>query len=78
VPFDDEDVLMLDFGTSTWTLEYDGSAQHAALAAADVEAVALPEPGQLLMLASGIAFLLGLSRRWMRSWAAADPRGRTA
>jgi hypothetical protein len=76
VPFDDEDVLMLDVGASTWTLEYDGSAQHAALAAADVEAVALPEPGQLLMLASGITFLLGLGRRRMRSQAAAEPRSR--
>ncbi|MHC4062992.1 MAG: hypothetical protein ACYSUI_00605 [Planctomycetota bacterium] len=67
VNFDDEDVLILDFGTLTWSLGYDGSAQHAALAAADVEAVALPEPGQLLMLASGIALLLGLGRRRMRS-----------
>jgi hypothetical protein len=67
VAFDDEDVLILDFGTSTWTLGYDGSAQHAALAAADVEAVALPEPGPWLTLVSGIAFLLGLGRRRMRS-----------
>jgi hypothetical protein len=65
VAFDDEDILVFDFGSSTWSLAYDGSAQHAALVAADVDAVTvtLPEPGQLLMLASGVAFLLGLGRR---------------
>jgi hypothetical protein len=63
VAFADEDVLRLDFVTSAWTLEYDGSAQHAALAPADIEAIYLPEPGRIPMLASGIAFLLGLLRR---------------
>lgn len=62
VDFDDEDVLLFDPSGPTWTLAYDGSALHPALAAADVEAVVVPEPGQLLMLASGIACLLGLAR----------------
>lgn len=64
VPFDDEDVMIVEFGTSAWSVAYDGSAQHAALAAADVEAVALPEPDQLTLLAAGVAWLALLRRLW--------------
>jgi hypothetical protein len=66
VDFDDEDVLIFDPGGPTWTLVYDGSVEAATLAAADIEAIALPEPGQLLLLASGLGFLLGLRRRRAR------------
>ena len=38
VDFDDEDILEFDSGGPTWTLHYDGSALHAALAAADPRA----------------------------------------
>jgi hypothetical protein len=60
IDFDDEDVLLFDPSGPTWTLAYDGSALHAALGAADVEAIALPETSRLLMLASGLAALLAL------------------
>jgi len=63
VAFADEDVLMLDSGSSSWSIAYDGSVRHAALEAADVEAFALPEPGRGAMLASGFAFVLALHRR---------------
>jgi hypothetical protein len=62
VSFDDEDVLLFDASGTTWTLAYDGSALHAALAAADVEAIALPEPAQFALLASGLAWLALLHR----------------
>jgi hypothetical protein len=63
VDFDDEDVLLFDPGGPTWTLVYDGSSLHAELAAADVEAMALPEPGWILQLASGLALLSAIARR---------------
>ena len=66
VVFDDDDVLLFDPSGPIWALAYDGSAQHAALAAADVEAIALPEPGQLLLLGSGLVFLLGVGRSRIR------------
>lgn len=61
VPFDDEDVLEFDASGPTWSLAVDGSAAQPALAASDLDAV--PEPGQLLQLASGIALLAALARR---------------
>jgi hypothetical protein len=42
VAFADEDILLYDPSGPTWELAYDGSMQHAALARADVEALALP------------------------------------
>ncbi len=39
--FDDEDILDFD-GGSTWSLAYDGSAQHAGWPEADLDAVSLP------------------------------------
>ena len=63
--FDDEDILEFDPIGLTWiSLYYDGSALHAALAAADV--VAVPEPGVRLQLAAGMALLGALhrTRRW--------------
>lgn len=41
VDFDDEDTLTYDSGTSEWMLAYDGDAQHADWAAADLDALAL-------------------------------------
>jgi hypothetical protein len=61
VDFDDEDVLEFDPAGPTWSLVYDGSALHAALAAADV--VAVPEPESWMMLVAGVGFLGVLYRR---------------
>jgi hypothetical protein len=61
INFDDEDILEFDPSGPTWTMVYDGSALHAALAAADV--VAVPEPASWLMLIAGTAFLGALYRR---------------
>ena len=59
VDFDDEDVLEYDPSGPTWLLAYDGSAEHAGWGGGpDLDAVALPEPGMLLLLGSGIAGLL--------------------
>jgi hypothetical protein len=63
--FDDEDILEFDPIGLTWiSLYYDGSALHAALAAADV--VAVPEPRGWLQLMAGMALLgtLNRARRW--------------
>jgi hypothetical protein len=63
VYFDDEDVLIYDSAGSSWALVYDGSAQHAGLASADVEAVFVPEPPSgWLLLAAGLGFLVELYR----------------
>jgi hypothetical protein len=70
VDFDDEDVLGYDPSGPTWSLLYDGSAQHSEWEGGpDLDAVALPEPGLLLSLGSGIGFLalLGWKRRNART-----------
>ncbi len=66
VDFDDEDVLEYDPIGPTWSMAYDGSAQHAGWSGGpDLDAVALPEPDGLLLLFSGVAGLLAIggSRR---------------
>jgi hypothetical protein len=63
VDFDDEDVLEFDPSGPTWAMLYDGSAQHATLAATDADAISLPEPGAILSLAAGITFLAIVNRR---------------
>ena len=55
VNFDDEDILEFDPSGPTWSLFYDGSAEHAELGAADV--IAVPEPVASLLLLAGSAFL---------------------
>jgi hypothetical protein len=66
VAFDDEDVLEYDPGGPTWSLAYDGSAQDPDWAAADADAIALPEPGLLLLLGNSILGLLALGRSRVR------------
>jgi uncharacterized protein (TIGR03382 family) len=66
VAFDDEDVLEYDAGGPTWTLAYDGSQEHASWAAADLDAVALPEPGATPALGVALAALLAIGRRRLR------------
>jgi len=61
VNFDDEDILEFDPSGPTWSLVYDGSVQHAALASADL--VAVPEPDMLLVLVAGIALHALINRR---------------
>lgn len=63
VTFDDEDILDFAPVGGTWTKRYDGSTAHAALAAADVDAVFAPEPGTLGIGALGIGALLALRAR---------------
>ena len=57
VDFADEDVLSYDAVGTSWTLAYDASAQDADWEAADLDAVALPEPGLPAALAAGGAAL---------------------
>ena len=55
--FDDEDVMRFD--GATWSLEFDASAANSAWAAADLDAVMVPEPSFGILLFFGV---LGLSR----------------
>jgi hypothetical protein len=67
VDFDEEDMLEFDPSGPTWSLAYDGSALHTEWSGGpDLDAVALPEPGGLLLLASGITGLLVTGRRRMQ------------
>jgi len=59
--FDDEDVLRFD--GSSWTLEFDASAANPAWAAADLDAVMVPEPGFSTLLAAGALWISILRRR---------------
>ena len=60
VDFDDEDILEFDPVGTTWAMFYDGSSQHAELAATDVNA--LPEPHSMLQRGVAIVFLGCLTR----------------
>lgn len=65
VAFDDEDALEFDPGGPTWSLAYDGSANHPGWVGGDVTAV--PEPGFLLQILAGGALLAALHRARGRS-----------
>jgi hypothetical protein len=53
--FDDEDVLRFD--GANWTLEFDASAANSAWAAADLDAVMVPEPAISALLTTGALWL---------------------
>lgn len=61
--FDDEDVVTLRPGGPDAKLFFDASATHAGWADADLDAVAIPEPGAAQGLTAGAALLAGLARR---------------
>jgi hypothetical protein len=62
VAFDDEDILDFDPVGNTWSMRYDGSARFASLAAADVDAVFVPEPTVFALGASALVALIGVRR----------------
>jgi len=55
-------VLEYNLAKHTWEIAYDGSAQHSDWSGANLDAVALPEPGALLQLLAGAASILMLGR----------------
>lgn len=48
IHFSDEDLLRYDPGTNSWTLAYDGSAEHLAWNAGDLDAVWVMFAGELI------------------------------
>ncbi len=67
VVFDDEDVLEYDAGSGSWSITYDGSAQHTGWHGSDLDAVHLvPEPGGFVGLACGVGLLSLIGRRRAR------------
>jgi hypothetical protein len=64
--FDDDDVVRFD-GTN-WTIEFDGSATNSNWAAADLDAVMVPEPSAGLLLLFGVPGLVGLARMRRHGW----------
>jgi hypothetical protein len=67
VVFAGEDVLEYDLLTGAWEITYYGSAEHVAWGGANLDAVALPEPNALQLLFVGVAGLVVLGRRRIRS-----------
>ena len=65
IVFDDDDVLRFD--GSSWTLEFDASAANPNWAAADLDAVTVPEPSAGLLLLLGGAGLAGWASMRERS-----------
>jgi hypothetical protein len=61
ISFDDEDVVRFD--GSVWSMEYDASVADSNWAAADLDAMMVPEPSGGLMLLSGAIGLAGLASR---------------
>jgi len=58
ISFEDEDIL--EFNGAVWALAWDGSAQDAAWEESDVDAILLPEPSLVLLLALGVLTLARL------------------
>lgn len=63
VSFDDEDILEYAPNGGTWSMRYDGSAAHATLAAADVDAVFVPEVAALTAGATALLTLALAAKR---------------
>jgi hypothetical protein len=61
ITFQDEDILR--YAGGVWSMEFDGSIADADWGPADMDALQVPEPGGLAMLAAGILGLAGLRRR---------------
>lgn len=67
IVFDDEDLVEFDAAGGSWSLVYDGSAQHAGWRGGDLDAVrVLPEPGSGLGVGAGFALVAALRRRRTR------------
>jgi hypothetical protein len=60
IDFDDEDVVRFD--GANWSMEFDASAADADWAAADLDAVMVPEPLAGLLLLFGSVGLVGLAK----------------
>lgn len=67
VRFDDEDVVVLDHTTGSWSLLVDASDRDGDWGPADADAVSLPEPGFALLLAAGLLGILLIERLRDRS-----------
>jgi hypothetical protein len=67
IVFDDEDILRFD--GAAWSLEYDASAADPDWAAADLDAVMVPEPAIGLLLSIGSMALVALGERGSRTGA---------
>ena len=63
VNFTDDDILEFDPAGPTWTKYFAGGATYAALEAADIVAVAVPEPAALAQFGGALAALAWLGRR---------------
>ncbi|MBY0398731.1 hypothetical protein K2X89_00410 [Myxococcota bacterium] len=61
VTFQDEDILRNVGGV--WSMVYDASTADADWGAADLDALQVPEPSGIALLASGVLVLVGLGRR---------------
>lgn len=68
VAFDDEDILAFHPATHLWSMRADGSSRHPELAAADVDAVFVPEP---FALGAGLVALAVIGARRRRRAAGA-------